>query len=73
MDDPTACWRRYLAAISAQEPDEDEATQALLELVQLATRGRPAAGRVHSRRDQSSRGAALVMRATQASSSRRIR
>jgi len=22
MDDPTACWHRYLVAISALEPDE---------------------------------------------------
>jgi hypothetical protein len=34
MDDPTACWHRYLVAISALAPDEDEATQALIELVQ---------------------------------------
>jgi len=28
--DPIICWRRYLAAISAPEPDQDEATQALI-------------------------------------------
>ena len=45
MDDPTACWRRYLVAISALEPDEDEATQALTELVQwLRVGGRPPDG-----------------------------
>ena len=45
MDDPTACWHRYLVAISALEPDEDEATQALIELVQwLRVGGRPPDG-----------------------------
>jgi len=43
--DPTACWRRYLVAISALEPDEDEVTQALIELVQwLRVGGRPPDG-----------------------------
>jgi hypothetical protein len=43
--DPTACWRRYLVAISALGPDEDEATQALVELVQwLRLGGRPPDG-----------------------------
>ena len=57
MDDPTACWHRYLMAICALEPDEDEATQALMELVQwLRVGGRPPDG-VHNQRDQSSRGA----------------
>jgi hypothetical protein len=32
--DPTICWRRYLGAISAPEPDKDEATHALTEFVQ---------------------------------------
>ena len=45
MDDPTACWHRYLVTISAPEPDEDEATKALLELVQwLRVGGRPPDG-----------------------------
>ena len=45
MADPTACWHRYLVAISALWPDEDEATQALIELVQwLRVRGRPPDG-----------------------------
>jgi len=45
MDDPAACWHRYLVAISALEPDEDEATQALIELVQwLRVGGRPPDG-----------------------------
>jgi len=45
MDDPTACWHRYLVAISALAPDEDEATQALIELVQwLRVGGRPPDG-----------------------------
>jgi len=45
MDDPTARWHRYLLAISALEPDEDEATQALIELVQwLRVGGRPPDG-----------------------------
>ena len=43
--DPTICWCRYLAAIAAPEPDEDEATQALLELVPVAVvGGRPPDG-----------------------------
>ena len=45
MDDPAACWHRYLVAISALEPDEDEATQALIELVHwLRVGGRPPDG-----------------------------
>ena len=45
MDDPTVCWHRYLVAISALEPDEDEATQALIDLVQwLRVGGRPPDG-----------------------------
>jgi hypothetical protein len=45
MDDPAACWHRYLVAISALEPDADEATQALIELVQwLGVGGRPPDG-----------------------------
>ena len=45
MDDATACQHRYLVAISALEPDEDEATQALIELVQwLRVGGRPPDG-----------------------------
>jgi hypothetical protein len=64
MDDPTACWHRYLVTISALEPDEDEdeATQALIEARPVAARGWPSAGRVHNQRDQRSRGAALVRR-----------
>jgi hypothetical protein len=43
--DPTGCWRRYLVAISALKPDEDEATQALTQLVQwLRMGGRPPDG-----------------------------
>ena len=43
--DPTICWGRYLAAIAAPEPDEGEATQALLDLVQwLRVGGRPPDG-----------------------------
>ena len=42
MDDPTACWHRDLVSISALDPDEDEATQALTELIQwLRVGGRP--------------------------------
>ena len=45
MDDPTACWHRYLVAITAQQPDEDEATQTLNELVQwLRAGGQPPDG-----------------------------
>jgi hypothetical protein len=45
MDDPTASWHRYLVTISAPVPDEDAATQALLELVQwLRVGGRPPDG-----------------------------
>ena len=45
MDDSTACWHRYLVAITAPEPDEDEATQALTQLVQwLRVGGRPPDG-----------------------------
>ena len=45
MDDPTACWHRYLVSISALDPDEDEATQALTELIQwLRVGGRPPDG-----------------------------
>ena len=45
MDDPTACWHRYLVSISALDPDEDEATQALIQLVQwLRVGGRPPDG-----------------------------
>ena len=42
---PTICWCRHLAAIAAPEPDEDEATQALIELVEwLRVGGRPPDG-----------------------------
>jgi hypothetical protein len=45
MDDATTCWHRYLVAISALEPDENEATQALIELVQwLRVGGHPPDG-----------------------------
>jgi hypothetical protein len=45
MEDPTACWHRYLVAIAASEPDEDEATQALNELAEwLRADGRPPDG-----------------------------
>ena len=43
--DPNACWHRYLAAIAASQPDEDEATEALQDLIQwLNVGGHPPTG-----------------------------